>query len=109
MKKNEENEKAKKNEEKEKKWESPSNPIYTNPIKNLKKNPLKCTKKRPLLDVLIDFRGHFPTGSKRCFPNGVFQISLLGSRQRTTLSEGLRKTEKASVFKHFGPFCPYRS
>ena len=48
-------------------------------------------------------------GSKRCFPNGVFQISHLGLRQRNATSEGKRMPENTSVFKHFGGFCPCRS
>ena len=35
------NENGRKSEEKRKKWENPSDPIYTNPIKNL---PISCKK-----------------------------------------------------------------
>ena len=38
-----------------------------------------------------------PKGSKRCFPNGVFQISHLGLQQRKTMSEGKTMSENTSV------------
>ena len=40
-----------------------------------------------------------PKGSKRCFPNGVFQILHLGSRQRSTPSEAPKIPENSSVFR----------
>ena len=46
-----------------------------------------------------------PKGSKRCFPNGVFQIPHLGLRQKKTPPEGQRMFESTSIFKHFAAFC----
>ena len=61
-----------------------------------------------------------PKGSKRCFPNGIFQIPNLGLRQRTVFFRFLtsacdkgkrfqRDEECLKIpmfFKHFGAFCP---
>ena len=52
----------------------------------------------------------YPKGSKRCFPqqcfpNGVFRIPHLGSRQRKTPSAGRKMPENTSVLEHFGAFC----
>ena len=47
-----------------------------------------------------------PKGSKRRFPNRVFQIPHLGLRQREALPEGRRMPENTTLFKHFGAFCP---
>ena len=54
---------------------------------------------------LSAFSKVLPKGSKRCFPNGVFQILDLSLRRRQTLSEGQRLPENTSVFKHFGALC----
>ena len=51
-------------------------------------------------------RSHKPKGSKRCFPNGVFQIPQLGFRKWKATSEGQSMPENTSVFEHFGAFCP---
>ena len=44
-----------------------------------------------------------PKGSRRCFPNGVFQIPHLGLRQRKPPSERQRMPENTSVLKHLVP------
>ena len=40
--------------------------------------------------VVFPFLGSLPKGSKRCFPNGVFQIPHLGLRQRKAPAAGRR-------------------
>ena len=52
------NEKAKKNEKKRKKWENSSDPIYTNPIKNLPKDGTRTGRDGPHLGTW--------TGPKHC-------------------------------------------
>ena len=50
--------------------------------------------------------------SKRCFPNGIFQIphGVTSACDRSkTLSEGQWMSENTSLFNHFGAFCPRES
>ena len=54
---------------------------------------------------VMDASCRCPKGSKRCFPNGVFQIPHIGLRQRKNPPERQSMPENTSVFKHFGTFC----